>query len=68
MFKIFKLIWQNLGWAIVAAFFGSALSLVVSGEHIGQAVFWVNVVLVWIVFTIIDIVKMFIERKSNNGY
>lgn len=67
MFKIFKLIWQNLAWGVIASFFGSALSLVVSGEHVGNAVFWVNVVLIWIVFTIIDLVKMIIERKKNNG-
>lgn len=52
-----KLIWNNFGISILAAFFGALLSLVVTGDHIGNAVFWFNTVLLWIIFMVVDLVK-----------
>lgn len=52
-----KLIWNNFAVAIIAAFFGALLSLVVSGEHIGNPVYWFNTVLLWIIFMVVDLVK-----------
>ena len=52
-----KLIWNNFAVAIIAAFFGALLSLVVSGEHIGNALYWFNTALLWIIFMVVDLVK-----------
>jgi hypothetical protein len=54
---MFKVLWENIAVAILAALFGAILSLVVTGEHIGEVTFWINAIFVWVIFVIFDLVK-----------
>ena len=54
---MFKLLWDNFIYGIFAALFGGIVSLIVTGEYIGEAVFWFNTIVLTIVFFIIDLFK-----------
>lgn len=61
---MFKVLWENLVVGIMAAFFGAILSLVVTGEHIGNGTFWINAIFIWVILVIFDLVKGKHKKKS----
>lgn len=56
-----KLIWENFILSIFGAFFGALVTVVVSGNHIGNTGYFFNVFLLTAIFTIIDLRK---QRKK----
>lgn len=52
-----KIIFDNFVMAVFGAFFAAILTLVVSGEHVGNALFTFNTIILWVVFLIVDFVK-----------
>lgn len=62
---MFNLIWKNFAISVIAAFFGGILSLVISGEHIGNVVFWANTVLLTLGFTLADLIRINKKKKDS---
>ena len=54
---MFKLIFDNFAFAVLCSFFSAILTLIVSGEHMGNALFMFYTVTLWIAFVIFDLVK-----------